>query len=191
MKIYFIRHGFAKHNELYVKIGEKAYFDKSVEDAELTEQGILQAKNASNYLKDIEFAEYYSSPLTRCIQTIDNIIINNDIIINLDDRLIEPQGFHICNKRKSKYILEQNIKRFCSKNCDFTQIKNNYNFDLELNIEINNRIINFINEIKSKYKNTNKNILVCSHYDWLNHFFKIYLNQNVSFKNCEIKVVEF
>lgn len=190
MKIYFIRHGFAKHNELYEKIGEKAYFDNSVEDAELTEKGILQANNASINLKDIEFSEYYSSPLTRCIQTLDNLI-NKDIIINLDDRLMEPQGFHISNKRKSKYILEQNIKKICNKHCDLSKIKEKYNFDFEINIEINNRIINFINEIKSKYKNTNKNILVCSHYDWLNHFFKMYLNQNVGFKNCEIKIVEF
>ncbi len=190
MKIYFIRHGFAKHNELYQKLGEKAYFDKSVEDAELTEIGILQAIDAGKVLNDIEFAEYYSSPLIRCIQTMDNAI-NKDIIINLDDRLMESQGFHISNKRKSKYILEQNIKSICSKNSDLSKIKEKYNFDFELNIEINNRIINFINEIKSKYKNTNKNILVCTHYDWLNHFFKIYLNQNVGFKNCEIKIVEF
>lgn len=190
MKIYLVRHGFAQHNELYEKIGERAYFDKSIEDPLLTNKGILQAKNLEEIIKDINFSEYYSSPLSRCIQTLDNII-SKDIIINLDDRLIEPQGFHICNKRKDKKVLINSIKTICYKNCDFSKIKEKYNFDFEMNIEINNRIINFINEIKLKHKNTNNNILLVTHHDWINHFYKIYFNKNINFKNCEIREIIF
>lgn len=189
MKIYFVRHGNAHHNDLYNKIGEKAYFDKSVEDAELTILGNEQSKQTGKLLNSINFTEYYSSPLTRCIQTLDNII-NYNIKICLDDRLLEPQGFHICNKRKDKLNLNLNIKKYNKSFC-LENIKNNYLFELELNNQINNRIINFIEELKLKHKNTNNNILVVTHHDWLNHFYKLYFNTNMSFQNCEYKIVEF
>ena len=62
-------------------------------------------------------------------------------------------------------------------------------FNKESKQQVNNRIKEFINELKLRHNN-DVNILVVTHYDWLNHFFSLYFNQDVGFNNCEIRMVE-
>lgn len=61
MEIYFIRHGETLWNTLKIFQGSS--------DSPLTELGISQAEKLSKKLKDIEFTDFYSSPMGRTIQT--------------------------------------------------------------------------------------------------------------------------
>ncbi|MHD0318276.1 histidine phosphatase family protein [Fusobacterium sp. THCT1E2] len=61
MEIYFIRHGETLWNTLKIFQGSS--------DSPLTELGISQAEKLSKKLKDIEFTNFYSSPMGRTIQT--------------------------------------------------------------------------------------------------------------------------
>ena len=61
MEIYFIRHGETLWNTLKIFQGRS--------DSPLTELGISQVEKLSEKLKDIEFTDFYSSPMGRTIQT--------------------------------------------------------------------------------------------------------------------------
>ena len=69
-----IRHGRAFHNVLSDKIGEKAFFLKESFDAPLVEEGILQAKELGENLKQMMKIDIvFVSPLTRALQTAEYI----------------------------------------------------------------------------------------------------------------------
>ena len=69
MKVYFIRHGETVWNTLKIFQG--------IKNSPLTELGKEQTKRLKNYLKDIEFTHFYSSPLGRALETIN--ILTEDI----------------------------------------------------------------------------------------------------------------
>ena len=186
MNVYFLRHGFALHNQEYIKRGESAFFDITTIDSELVDLGKEQAKKAGVILKDINFDFILCSPLIRCIQTANLTVPNKKVI--LDDLLLEPQGLHICNKRKDKDILENILKNF-NNDFDLTNVKNNYEFNKENESEIKNRTNLLLNKINDLKKNGALNILIVSHHDFINKFFKYNLNQKCHLKNCEIKKI--
>jgi broad specificity phosphatase PhoE len=195
MKLYLVRHGFAYHNLAVNKWGDKGYFMKEYEgvlltDALLTKRGIEQATDLKEKFNNIEFKDIYCSSSSRCIQTCD-LSINTNIVIKLDDRLMEPQGIHICNKRKIK--TEINNFLLTTKNkFEFFNVKDDYDDRFnnpETNDEITSRIKNFINHLKNNYKNED-NILIVTHYDWLFHFYTIFYNKPYGFNNCELKIVD-
>lgn len=62
MKVYFVRHGETVWNTLKIFQG--------IKNSPLTEFGKEQTKKLKNYLKDIEFTHFYSSPLGRALETI-------------------------------------------------------------------------------------------------------------------------
>ena len=109
-----IRHGKAFHNVLSDKIGEKAFSLKESFDAPLVEEGILQAKELgenSKQLKKIDIV--FVSPLTRTLQTAENIFEKNKIvrIVALDKIKEFPQGIEICNKRRNRIELKEKFKK--------------------------------------------------------------------------------
>ena len=77
--IYIIRHGKTELNKANVLQGRSNY--------PLNDEGIKQAQNAADMLKDIEFDYVFSSPLIRAVQTAEIVAPNKKI--TLDDRLIE------------------------------------------------------------------------------------------------------
>jgi broad specificity phosphatase PhoE len=200
MKVFLIRHGLAGHNVGFNQVGESAYFDPKYFDAELVPEGETQAQNAGLKLLDIKFDSIYCSPSKRCIQTLDNLLSTSKVIIDsafkapknefiiLDDRLMEPQGVHIPNKRHEKVQVEKFVTNF-NKKFDLSNVALNYDFNKESTVQINNKIISFINDLKTKH-NKDVNILVVTHHDWLKHFFSIFFGKVVSFDNCEIRMVE-
>ncbi len=186
MNVYFIRHGFAKHNEEFLKYGESAYFDSNNIDSPLVDKGIEQANQASLVLNSVNFDKVYSSSLTRCIQTTECIV--NKKLVYLNDFLLEPQGYHICNYRKSKFELENFTKNLNNDyNLDF--VNNECGFIKETEDMIKNRIECFYKMLLNDKKNNVNNILVVSHHDLINKFFKYNLNIDYSPKNCEIKKI--
>jgi broad specificity phosphatase PhoE len=187
MKLYLVRHGYAFHNLGAEKYGEKAYYMELFEDAYLTEKGKDQANSLKPSLNKIKFSDIYCSPLQRCIQTCDNCIDTN-IHILLDDRLMEPQGEHLCNKRKQIPCLKKLLLDMSNKYALYN-INDEYKFDKETNCDVLKRITDFVGELKSKY-NKNDNILIITHHDWLYQFFKFITGTSYSFKNCELKIVD-
>jgi broad specificity phosphatase PhoE len=193
MKIYFIRHGFAYHNLGATLYGDVAYNLEEYKDAKLTPVGIEQAILAGKKLEDINFTKLYCSPSIRCIETISNVLnqnedfLNNKIIINIDDRLMEPQGYHICNKRKDKNDLIEYLKQY-SKNFDLRNVSEEYKFNYETKQMTQNKITNFINFLK-QMNNDNDTILISTHYDWLYNFFEMATGKGIEFSNCEFRIV--
>ena len=200
MKIFLIRHGYAKHNYGYEKFGEKIFYDPAYFDPELMVLGHQQSKEAGKRLVKINFSKIYCSPLKRCIQTLDNLLSTSKVItdtvfrtsknefIILDDRLMEPQGNQISNKRHEKVEIQKYVSQL-DKMFDLTNVSLNYDFDIESQNVIYNRIKSFISDIK-KTHNNDDNILIVTHHHWLKYFFKIFTGKDVSFNNCEIRVID-
>jgi len=57
--------------------------------AKLTEVGLQQAKQLAERLKDLDIDAIYSSPLSRCIDTIKPLALEKNLKINIVDDLIE------------------------------------------------------------------------------------------------------
>jgi probable phosphoglycerate mutase len=198
MKIFLIRHGYAKHNYGYEKFGEKIFYDPAYFDPELMPKGHQQSTEAGKRLVNINFNKIYCSPLKRCIQTLDNLLSTSKVItdtvfrtsknefIILDDRLMEPQGRQISNKRHEKVEIQKYVSQF-NKMFDLTNVSLNYEFNIENTIAI--KIKSFISDIKNIHNNDDT-ILIVTHHDWLKNFFKIFIGKEVSFNNCEIRVID-
>jgi broad specificity phosphatase PhoE len=169
-----IRHGKAFHNVLSDKIGEKAFSLKESFDAPLVEEGILQAKELgenSKQLKKIDIV--FVSPLTRTLQTAENIFEKNKIvrIVALDKMKEFPQGIEICNKRRNRIELKEKFKivDFSLLDSDSDQMWREDRYEkIE---ELKQRIKEFKQFIMNENYN---NIAIVSH----NNFLKELLFQN-------------
>jgi broad specificity phosphatase PhoE len=169
-----IRHGKAFHNVLSDKIGEKAFSLKESFDAPLVEEGILQAKELgenSKQLKKIDIV--FVSPLTRTLQTAENIFEKNKIvrIVALDKMKEFPQGIEICNKRRNRIELKEKLKKvdFSLLDSDSDQMWREDRYEkIE---ELKERIKEFKQFIMNENYN---NIAIVSH----NNFLKELLFQN-------------
>lgn len=85
MAIYFLRHGESKANEEGLFAGQK-------NDAELTANGLEQAKQAAKELKEVKIAPIITSQLIRAYQTAVNVaeVLGIDVEkIETDDRIME------------------------------------------------------------------------------------------------------
>ena len=81
--IYLLRHAMSVANTKGILAGQ----DDSVE---LSKAGFKQAESLISYLSAIKFSKVYSSPLTRCIQTIAPFMEKNPKIdFQIDSRVIE------------------------------------------------------------------------------------------------------
>ena len=169
-----IRHGRAVHNVLCDEIGEEAYFLKESYDAPLVEEGILQAKelgNNSKQLKNIDIV--FVSPLTRTLQTAENIFEKNQKvkIVALDKIKEFPQGIDICNKRRNRIELKEKFKKvdFSLLDSDSDQMWREDRY--EKVEELKERIDEFKKFVMNENDN---NIAIVSH----NNFLKELLFQN-------------
>ncbi len=71
LELYLVRHGQSKGN-INAFTPEDA--EKEINDPHLTELGIMQARKAGKYLKNVEFDACYSSGLIRTVQTANEIM---------------------------------------------------------------------------------------------------------------------
>ncbi len=109
-KFIFVRHGQAEHNvAAHGPEGDKAYENPAYKDAPLTPEGIKQAKATAKNLADLRILDIWSSPLTRAIQTAEEIFEETSAQeLYLHDNLLELLGGgHVCNERKLKGILKK------------------------------------------------------------------------------------
>ena len=134
--IYIIRHGQTDYNVLGKITGRI--------DISLNDNGIKEAYEVKDILKNVKFDYVFSSPLKRTIETA-KIIANKKIIS--DERLIERFNGELEGKKKNEL----------PKNFDFKSS----DYNMEPVSLVAERVRSFFDEIIKKYPK--KNILVVTH----------------------------
>jgi broad specificity phosphatase PhoE len=145
----FVRHCRSYHNMVH----DEDDGDKDHSEDPLYEDALVISYNNCSINYDVKYTALYSSSARRCIQTINHIVNNSEIII--DDRLLE-YGSEVCNKRKPKNEIISFIKSELEENCNtFNTDKalDSYIFDEhQTKTKLIKRTENFILEIATKYK---------------------------------------
>lgn len=177
-KIILLRHGESFLNT------EGVYFGFT--DSPLTENGENQILKKSEFIPSYDLI--YSSPLIRALKS-SQIINKNNLIIKTDERLKEL-NFGIFENKSYKEIQES-----YKDECDKWEMENiSYSFPKGESIyDLSERVISFVEEIK----NSNKNILIVTHYGVINSILCHYISNNIEsfwkFKcsHASITTVEF
>lgn len=182
MKFYIIRHGQTNWNK------EGRIQGKT--DIELNEEGIKQAKEAKNILKDYPIDMIVSSPLKRARKTAEIINETRKAPIVLD-KALEERGFGEFEGKIRKEIHDEILD---------SEILDNYSLNREYKgVEtiqnLCNRVWNLIDELKEDY--TEKNILLVTHGGVtraINGYFngpnKEGILEDLKLSNCEIRTFE-
>lgn len=142
MKIYVVRHG-----ETNVNLENRI---NSINDDDLNETGILQAKEVGKKMTKIEYDFIIASPLIRTQHTAKLLNTKNKEII-CDNRLIE---------RNAGIFTKQLIENIDSDDWWNLYPKKDYK-DAETVKNVLNRVYDFLDEIKKLYKE--KNIILVTH----------------------------
>lgn len=173
MKIYIVRHGKVPHNV------SKIYNNKN---EDLTDNGIRQAIDLRDKIKDIKFDIVIASPLLRTVHTANILTYYDDSIIT-DDRLLERD----CGDLSGQSLEVTNREEYW-----------NYYTDIQYGTSENikdffNRVYNFLDELKTK---DYEKVLIVAH-SGVSKAFSGYFDgiQDGKFlhrglKNCEIKEYE-
>lgn len=173
MKIYIVRHGEVPHNAL------KQYND---EDEDLTEKGIMQAKEVRDKIKNMKFDVIISSPLIRTRHTTNIINVNNNEII-FDDRIKERSAGNLSGKSIEDEDRDEYWNYYTTKQYGTAE-------NIKTFFE---RVYNFLDELKTKEY---ESVLIVAH-SGVSKAFSGYFNGigdgkflHRGLKNCEIKEYE-
>lgn len=173
LKVYIVRHGEVLHNVL------KRY---SVLDEDLTENGMKQALELREKLKDISYDLIISSPLVRARHTADLINVHHKEIL-IDERLKERS----CGDLSNQPLEVTNREEYW-----------NYNTVIQYGTSENmkiffHRIFTFLNELSNQ---DYESVLIVAH-SGVTKAFSAYFNGlqdgfflNRGLQNCEIKEYE-
>ena len=172
MKIYLVRHGQTDSNL-------KKIYDNVKLDEDINENGIKQAEELRDKIKNLKFDIIYSSQLKRAIHTANIINYNNNKII-IDKRLEERNTGNLAGKP-----LEYTNREV------YWDYYSNIKYGTEEIIDhLFNRVNSFLNELKDKNYNT---VLIVAH-SGVSKAFYAYFNGipkdgkflNLGLKNGEI-----
>jgi len=195
ISLYFVRHGQASHNIAAEIYGDYAYFDPLYTDSNLTEIGIKQATDLQHFFKKNNPDLVYSSPLKRCLQTLDYALVDHLKDIIVDDRLAERLGEHPCNKRSHKHEIIKHTKR--KLHIDRVNDEHHWTSKREHDDEIIHRAKNWYHELLEHLKINKdiKKVAIFTHYDFLVTVLSKGLpfsNNELSkpFNNCEVREVQ-
>lgn len=179
MKLYVIRHGQVNYN-----VREQI---NGINNSVLNTEGLLQAREASKIVKDLDIDIVICSPILRAKQTCEIVNVNN-IHVEYDNRLKE---------RDSKSMQYKHVSSI-DKNIWYDKTKDIIYSDAEGFGSMLKRISDFLNDIKEKYPK--KNILIVTHGDVCKAIYTCLNNKstnltandiaNVHHNNCEIKMYE-
>ena len=176
MKIYVIRHGLTQLNK------EGKY--NGIFDEDIVEEGIKQAQESSNIIKNLNIDLIICSPLLRTRHTCEIINVNSVPVI-FDDRIKERDcGSLTCKELGDFYYT------------DYWNYYSNVDVEgLESVPHLFDRVRSFLDEIKIKYKD--KNILLVTHggvaraiYFYFNEIPKDGMIEKFGSDNCGIKEYE-
>ncbi|MEG0307653.1 MAG: alpha-ribazole phosphatase [Clostridium sp.] len=180
MKIYIIRHGETEENV------KKTYYGSI--DCNLTEKGKTQAKALGNKLKDIEFDKIFCSERIRAKETLRDIYLANDVII---DSRINERDFGIFEGRTFSELqieLKEEYDKWAVDWKDYCP-ENGESFR-----DVYVRVRSFMEDMK-KEEAENKNILVCTHGGIIRAIYAYILDENLdtywrfASKNADISVL--
>ncbi len=172
MKLYVVRHGETIENANNCLVGRL--------NTSLTEKGINQAKQVSEYFKDKNIDLIVSSPLDRCKKTAEIISQNKIPIIYSDSLLGRDHGEFTGKPRDS---------------IDFDEYWN-YNKNIQYKKaesvrQLYDRVAKLIEELKMTYKD--KNIIIVTHsgimrvlYYYFKGIPKDGILSEITIKNCEV-----
>ena len=174
MKIYYVRHGQTDWNFARKMQGGQT-------ERNLNKTGIEQAKYTKKQLENVKYDIVICSPMNRAKQTTEIISEGRDVTIIIDERIRERR----LGELEGVPITEECEKKIWD-----------YNLNIELaggeNLkEFEERILNFIEEIKDKYNN--KTVLIVAH-GGVAKVLKAYLFgkpesnnlDGIGMENCEI-----
>ena len=142
MQVYVIRHG-----ETNVNLENRI---NSLNEDDLNETGIMQAKQVGIKLEEIDYDFIISSPLIRTKHTAELLNVKNKKI-SFDNRLIE---------RDAGVFTKQSLNNIDSDDWWNLNPKKDYQ-DAETVKDVLDRIYDFLNELKKQYKN--KTIVLVTH----------------------------
>jgi broad specificity phosphatase PhoE len=180
MRIYFIRHGHAQHNEAFDKTqNRKLYESLDYMYSELTEKGVSQ-------INDIHLNEtiqkVYCSPLKRCYQTA-RIIFGESEILYYYDGLMETQGPFPCNYRENYDCFSRSLKKHQLENISEKYYPSKVAETVE---EMKKRAFETLEKIKKdSFEKKLNTVCVITHNDWLEAIFER------PFKNGEVYAVDY
>ena len=191
-KLHCIRHGEGWHNVNFTLYGRNAYYDRNKQDPSLTKLGIKQAEELGKKWVEKENIELIvTSPLTRCIETMNNIFEDTKIPIVCLEYIREyPASLQYSNRRKNESILKDKYK-----NINFSLVSNedslwDNNKKYETLNQLNYRTQMFENFIANRPE---KNIAVVSHSTFLMNFLFNTVDEDESkeLKHCYVYSKEF
>ena len=174
MKIYLTRHGQCDSNV----IGRYNFVDEDIND-----NGIKQAEDLKEKIKDIDYDIVISSPLVRALHTAEIINANNKEIIT-DERLVERKHGSLEGKSVNEVDREEEWNYY-----------SNVRFGTaEKASEVCKRVKEFLDELKTK---DYKSVLIVAH-SGISKGFYVYFNGipkdgkllHLGLKNVEIKEYE-
>ena len=162
--LYFIRHGYALHNQLFFRIGREAY---DIRDTQLLDKGVEQAKKLNKTWDKIDDIDLViCSPSIRTLDTALTIFKGKHMRIVAHDFLLEyPQGSEECNRRKDREDLKVLYPQI-----DFSNLKQNvlpWNLRKETIQELDNRVDQMFEWLEERNE---KNIAIVSHSSFIGHF---------------------
>jgi|TARA_B110000008_G_scaffold232424_1_gene235974 broad specificity phosphatase PhoE len=172
MKIIALRHGLR--------------FDSALYFTPLTAEGLVQADNLVEILKDEKIDIIYCSPFLRTLQTIYPFCIENNKKVNVENTFYEclnSNEFNYYNYRHNPRELDNTYPHLSS------IIDHNYNSQLfvsnisyiETSEKVRNRVFPFIHNLCQKYKKTDKVFLIVTHGTIVNTIKK-YFNRKVHYR---------
>ena len=166
MNIYAMRHGFTRMNK------EKLYNGQVDED--LIEEGIEQAKEARETVKNMDFDVIYCSPLLRAKHTCE-IVNSKNVPVIYDDRLKERTLGELDGKDlpKEGLTMDDFYNYFYT-----TEVKGYESIPV-----LFSRVHSFIDELKNK---DYKNVLIIAHGGILRSIF-YYFNEVPEDGNLQLK----
>jgi len=187
--LYLIRHGYALHNELFLKNGCNPLIFRSPEvlDSPLTQYGHDQSIQLGyNWEKKHEVELVVVSPLMRTLETAMNIFGDTNIpIISLEFLREYPLGRDTCNKRSNRDFLKNKFPKI-----DFNNLEHNEDIlwrpDTMESIE---SLENRINTMKKYLLNRQeKNIAIVGHSSFIGYLKDNHIplmeNGDIELKHC-------
>ena len=192
-RIYFLRHAQGTHNAAAALVGAPAYLDPAHRDAALTPEGVRQAWGVRESRRLGEFDTIYCSPLRRCQQTLLTAGPGADRrLVRLDDRLMEPQGAAICNRRAEREELRRQVPAgWC---LDGVRALNPFDVLTEGGTVGADGHTGFEARVRAFTESElvglprGSRVLVVGHHDWIRTWFRLYRPESgsgVSLGNCE------
>lgn len=167
--VYCIRHGTAEHNVLFHEVGEKAYM--MIKDSNLTQEGQEESIALGKNWLDKNYIELVLvSPLTRTIQTANNIFNGTQVKMMAFDEIKEyPGSYEPINHRKDKHEL---VVKY-NKTINFKALSEKDSLWHETDVESMESLEERVKKMKDYILSRKEtNIAIVSHSSYLAYFLR-------------------